>query len=262
MKKYFLLNKLTLLGLAILVAVCALPGCGGDSTPMGPSGGDNNYHFIGSLIKDLNLDIFVMTADLERNDTAITDADISVSGDTLVFNGSYYIRTIYSADHLASGIRSFIVGDTDLYNDTIQAVLPASLTITSILPSVKDPSDLVSVQWTGAAGVEGYIISAVKQGSTYLKTGFSQYVTSLSTSATIRNEAFTINNLSGGDTDPGTYDIFVYAYWGVPDSIMTSALLPVPLPSQLDANIDELKLTGSVGAIVISPAGTVEVIAQ
>jgi len=262
MKKYFLLNKLTLLGLAILVAVCALPGCGGDSTPVGPPGGDNNYHFIGSLIKDLNHNIFVMTADIERNDTAITDADISVSGDTLIFSESYYILTIDSANHFGSGTKSIVIGDSDLFNYTIPAVLPASLTITSILPPVKDPSDLVRVQWTGAAGVEGYIIATVKQDSSYTKKGYSQFVTSQTTSATIENEAFTVNNLSGGDTDPGIYDIFVYAYWGVPDSIMTSALLPVPVPSQLDANIDEQKISGSVGAIVVSLAGTVEVITQ
>ncbi len=262
MKKYFLQKELTLSGLFIIIAIIVFSGCDGDSTPIGPGDDDNEYHFIGSLIKDPGLDIFVMVADIKRNDTSLTEADIVVADDSLIYNGSYYIRTIDSSNHLASGIRSYIVGDSDLFSDTITVVLPANLTITSVLPSIKDPSDLVNVQWTGAAGVEGYIIATVKQDSSYLTMGYSQFVTSQATSVTIENEAFTVNNLSGGDTNPGTYDIFVYAYWGVPDSIMTSTLLPVPIPGQLADNINEQNLSGSVGAVVISPAGSVEVIAE
>lgn len=262
MKKYFLLNKLTLLGAAILLAMCGLPGCGGDSTPIGPGDSDNEYHLISSLIKDLNLDIIVMSADLRRNDTIVTDAVISALNDTLIYNGSYYTRTINSAGHLGSGTLANIFRDSVLFSDTIVSIIPANLAITSVLPPVKDPSDQVNVQWTGASFVEGYIIATVKRDSSYMKMGYSQFVTSQATSATIQNEAFTINNYSGGDTSPGIYDIFVYAYWGVSDSILTSSLLPVPLPWQLAENIDEKKLTGSIGTIVVSQAGSVEVIAE
>lgn len=262
MKKYYFLKELTLSGLSIIVAIIVFFGCGGDSTPVGPDISDNEYHFIGSLIKDLNLDVFVTVADMKRNDTSMTDADIVVADDSLIYNGSYYIRTIDSSNHLASGIRSYIVGDSDLYSDTITVVLPANLTITSILPLVKDPSDQVSVQWTGSIDASGYIIATVKRDSAYTGLGYSQYVTSLVTSITIENEAFTVNNLSGGDTNPGTYDIFVYAYWGVSDSILTSALLPVPLPGQLTENIDKQNISGSVGAVVVSQADSVVVVAE
>ncbi len=262
MKKYYPLKELTLLGLAILLAVCTLPGCGGNSTPIGPGESDNEYQYIGSIIKDLNLDIFVMVADLKRNDTVVTDAVIYATNDTLIYNGSYYTRTFSSSNHYGSGTLKSIFKDSSLFSDTITSVIPANLVITSVLPSIKDPSDLVNVQWTGSAGVDGYIIAAVKRDSSYLKMGYSQYVTSLSPLETIENEAFTINSISGGEPNPGTYDIFVYAYWGVPDSIMTSALLPVPIPGQLDENINEQNLSGSVGVIVVSQAGSVEVIAE
>jgi hypothetical protein len=146
MNKYSLLKELTLLGLVVFVAIIALPGCGGDSTPVGPGDSENDYQFIGSLIKDMNLNKFVMVADIKRNDTTIDDADIIVSGDTLIYNGSYYILTINSSSHLTSGIKSFVLMDSDLLSDTITVVLPANLIITSVLPQRKDPSDLLNVQ--------------------------------------------------------------------------------------------------------------------
>jgi len=262
MRKQIIYKYLIPLVLAISLVIVLLPGCDGNSTPIDPGPGEQIIRFNGVLLKDLGLNASSILANINRNDTNVINGHVVVGEDTITHNGTLYYFSVGPSGDLPGGDTEFDIFDGVSYTDILPATVPGDLSITSVLPQVKDPSDQVTVDWTPAGDASGYVIAAVKRDSAYLGIGYSQYVTSLSTSVSINDSAFTIPNIQGGVTNPGIYYIYVYAYWGILDSVLTSSVLPVPIPGQLDDNIDEKKLSGTVGAVVVSRFGSVEVIAE
>ena len=59
--------------------------------------------------------------------------------------------------------------------------------------------------------------------------------------------------------DTGLFNIYVYAYYGVPDSALTSALLPSYFPFQGADNIDTEFLKGHFGTVTVAAYDTVRV---
>ena len=249
------------LGLLVVLATALIVGCDGPSGPIDPFGEDNVYRFGGVLVKDFNLDTATITASLERNDTLVTDAVIVHWSNTLTLSGDVYVYSVSPVETIPTGVHAISVTDSSRYDDTLVLVVPGPLSISSISPTVKAPSDLVTVTWTGAAGASGYVIAAIKQDSAYLGLGYSQWVTSQTTSIGINDSAF-MDQTGGGETNPGMYDLYVYAYSGSPDSALLSNLLPTPMPSQLDDNIDEKSFSGTISGVVVTTSGSLEVIAE
>jgi hypothetical protein len=87
----------------------------------------------------------------------------------------------------------------------------------------------------------------------------SLYPGTLATAGSIPPEAFGLS--SGGVTpDTGWYYLYVYAYTGVPDSVTTARLLPVPLPSQLADNLTASGFTGHIGTVRVVKRDSVHVV--
>ena len=93
----------------------------------------------------------------------------------------------------------------------------------------------------------------------YTGNGFSAYVTESGTSTFVQADAFRANPTQTLDT--GWYDIYVYGYTGYPDSVLSSKILPVPLPSILPENINQTKFTGRFGSIFVARKTTVQIVA-
>ncbi len=241
-------------------SVAILTGCNGKSGPVDPFGDDNKYRFGGVIIKDYNLNTSSVVASLERNDTLVTGATIEFGANSLAPSGNLYIYIVSPAENLPSDVFAISVQDSSRFADSLAFVIPGRVSIASIAPTVKAPSDLVTITWTGAAGAAGYIIAAVKRDSSYLGLGYSRWVTSQTTSIGISDSAFM--KPAGGETNPGMYDLYVYAYSGAPDSALLSNLLPTPIPSQLDDNVNEESLAGTISGVVASASGTLEVVAE
>ncbi|RKX29740.1 MAG: hypothetical protein DRP47_00920 [Candidatus Zixiibacteriota bacterium] len=250
------------LGLIVAVAIVLIVGCDGSSGPVDPFNNDYEYQLGGVLIKDYNRNAAYALARLERNDTLVIGAVITIDGDTLTPSGSTYFYAVGPADSLPSGAIDVSVKDSSRFHDTLAFTIPGNLSILSVSPPVKGPSDQVSVNWTGAADADGYIVAAVKKDSAYMGLGYSQWVTSQTTSISINDSAFTTTTIQGDEPNPGIYYIYIYAYNGVPDSTLLSALLPTSIPNQLDDNITEKNLNGTIGSIVTTLFGTVEVVAE
>jgi len=248
------------LGLMVAVAVAFAVGCNGPSGPVDPFGEDHEYRFGGVLIKNYDSNSAAVAARLERNDTVVTTASISLGNTPLASTGDIYFYSVSPVESIPVGVLGIYVFDSSRYNDTLALAIPGQVAIQSVAPSVKAPSDPVTVTWSGASGAEGYIIAATKQGSAYLGQGYSQWVTSQTTSTGINDSAFM--KPTGSEADPGMYDIFVYAYWGSPDSALISHLLPTPIPSQLGDNIAEESMAGTISTVIVSASRVVEVVAE
>ncbi|MEA2030941.1 MAG: hypothetical protein U9N55_05020 [candidate division Zixibacteria bacterium] len=242
-----------------IVAIVFLFGCNG---PVSNFDEEYEYQFNGLIVKDYDHDTACVSTRFSRNDTLVIGAIIAIDSDTLAFPDSTYYYYISPADSLSSGSHDILVKDSSRFNDTLEFTVPGSFSISSVLPSVKGPSDIVSVSWTGAANADGYIIAAVKQDSTYMGLGYSQWVTSQTTSTSINDSAFTITTIQGTEPNPGIYSIYVYAYNGVLDSTLLSTLLPTPIPNQLEDNITKKNFNGTIGSIVTTLPNTVNVLAQ
>lgn len=252
-----------------LVAVAALivlleAGCDGTSGPIRPHD-DNAYRVEGVMIKEPNRNVSIAVVNFTRDTVLVDSATVTVGNDTLLLDTLTYPVDVYSlplgpADSLLIGATEVVVQDGSDFLDTLPITVPGNLSITSIVPAIKGPADEVRVSWTGAADASGYVIVAVKQDSVFQKLGYSQYVSTQTTSATINEDAFLRNTLQGPEPNPGIYNIYVYAYSGVPDSSLSARALPVPFPSQLDDNIDVPDMDGHLGTVVVSYFGTVEVL--
>ncbi len=249
---------LIMVGLAVFMAACDSSGPT-DSRPF------SDYEFFGALLKDPNVNTAWATGELTADDTALIAAVIEFGGDTLVFDSvrEHYIVT-FDGDSIIPG--AYLVGmiDPDNFGDTVAVTLPNHFQIEEVFPAnrIKGTADRVQLQWTGSFNAQGYCVAAVKRDSAYMGTGYSRFVTSLTTSATFSDSAFSITTLQGLEPDPGWYYLYVYSYWGSPDSAQTADHLPVPFPNQLGANIDEREVIGHVGAVVVTPFDSVEVIAE
>lgn len=254
LKKYLFLWPLVILLLA--------HGCNERSTNPGLLA---DYQLNGALIVDENLDTAVVVIDLKRNDSIVTDADITFHNDTMIFNALNF-----SIDYVYSLVKSSLTGyllstpkiairDSGYFHDTVTVVVADTFSILTIEPPNRllPGGGSVTVQWSGSSNADGYILAAVLRDSVYTGKGYSAYSTSMSTADNIPTVAFT----DGINTIFGWYYIYVYAYAGSPGYNVTRDILPVPLPGQLTENINVPDLKGCFGSVIIAARDSVQVYA-
>ena len=132
----------------------------------------------------------------------------------------------------------------------------------SLIPNTNGQE--MQLSWTASANSDGYIIAVVLEDSAYTGYGYSQYVTSQTTSATIPPDAFRLPPDTAGvaQLDTGWYNIYVYGFSGRPDSLMSWPMLPVRIPSTLSDNVDEGVLTGRIGSVTVTRRVRTHVVSQ
>ncbi|MBN1212956.1 MAG: hypothetical protein JXA92_10295 [candidate division Zixibacteria bacterium] len=223
------------------------------------------YQLSGALIADRNHDSTIVVIDLVKNDSTLTDADITFDDDSLVYNALnlsvdfVFSLTNTSLTRYLSSSRNIAVRDSSNFHDTVTVNVTDTFSILTIEP----PNRLlpgggpVALSWNGAANADGYILAAVLKDEVYTGQGYSAFSTSLNTADNIPTLAFT----DGINTVFGWYYIYVYAYTGSPDSILAGEFLPTSLPGQLAANINVADLQGRFGSLVVTARDSVYVYA-
>ena len=259
-------NKITVLffGLIIIMTGFLLSGCDGSSDIIDPPT-PYDYTISGALVVDNNTasvinDSTRIAVRLTRNNSALNSADVIIADDTLTYNFIPNCSTLgytFSSNPggtLSAGNYQLNIIDSTLFDQNISLVLPAFPTVSAYNPdstTTYNPNNgVITFEWTSSQTVEGYIIAAVLANDTYSKVGYSAYVTSQGTSDTFPPDAF--SSAGTGNIIPGDYYLYVYGFTGAPDSALSSSLLPVPLPSQLPANLDLQRIGGNIGTVVIS----------
>jgi hypothetical protein len=236
-----------------------------NSTSTGNNGGAA-VTLTATTIADANHDSTKVVADIRRQGTKVTTAVVRFSADTLKFRrAGFPIDSVYSLlklNDLYYGVGKYklTIADGD-YSDSASIRLADSATITNVVPTNRIAQGLrtVTVEWTGADSTDGYIIATAPKDSIYHGYGYSMYSTSLQTAGTIPPDAFSLS--PGPSADTGWYYLYVYAFTGTPDSVLTRKLLPVPLPSQLSDNISGATLSGRIGTVVVIRHDSVHVVA-
>jgi len=254
--------------LAIIALLGVQFGCDGSSSTGGlPE--TNSYRVEGVLVKDINAD--PVSADssriavrVERNDSLLTSARVTLNNDTLVFDrASFVIDSVYSFTTntwalILPGAYGLGVVDASRFGDTVITIVPDTFSISfytndSTIDNTNGQE--IQISWTSAANVEGYALAVVREDSVYTGYGYSQYVTDPGTQTTIPPDAYRLVTDPEGVAvlDTGWYQIFVYGYAGIPDSVLSDPLLPVPMPSSLPGdNIDQGILKGRLGTVVVT----------
>ena len=256
-------QKITVTGLLLtaFLAWIVISGCDGSSTSIIPDD-SNQYRVEGFLVNDVTFASSYLSLNFLRNDTLLPTAEIIFNSDTLLYENDSYIFSDTAKDLLSPQLYSIDFSDGDSFSDGILTLMVDTFRISSINPDTTIPNvggTSVQVEWTSTANVEGYILAVVLQDSAYSGSGYSEYVTSLATQATIPPDAFRMSNPNFPDT--GWYNIYIYGYTGRPDSALSEKNIPVPLPSQLSDNISHEYLKGHMGSITITRKKSIHVVA-
>ena len=245
---------LGLLGASIIIA--ALWGCNGGI--MKP--GDNNalYRLTGLISVDPNISKTKAVADLQVDTLPAVGATVKLDGSTLTFDrAGFSVDSVFSTEwnsiiQFSAGNHTYLASDsTDLSAQAAVATLPGTVAITGVTPPnrISNGNELVKLDWFGGSGATGFVVAAVLRTQAYSGAGYSTYATS-QTATTFPREAFYQSNPNIPDT--GWYYLYVYAFGGSPDSVLSEATLPVRMPSQLADNITSQTLSGHVGGVMIS----------
>ena len=252
---------------AALTLSAVMIGC--NHTPTGLTE-TNQYRVQGVLVQEMNIDYAFATARFWRNDTTLTNASIRLAGVPMAFFAAYqnvdsaYQALISPAASHAGTVAYLRVADASRFADSVLLNIVDTFSITDNFQppnhQVQGTNNYVTMEWTAADSMDGYIVAAVKASRAYTGVGYSAAVTAAGVAGTIPPEAFmdTVANLP----DTGLYNVYVYAYSGAPDVNLANAFLPVPLPAQVADNIERTSLTGRFGAITVSLKDTVRVLAQ
>ncbi len=261
----------------IFVLLLSQYGCNGSSSTVSPPE-RNSYRVEGVLVNDLNAglaitDTSLVAVTLERNDSALSTAQISVGNQSLVFDKPSFVHdSVYSfagntTGLLSTGAYPLGIVDSSLFGDTLTVVLPDTFRVDfytgdSTVPNTNGQE--IQISWTSAVNVEGYVVAVVLEDSAYTGYGWSQYVTSQATETTIPPDAYRLTTDPNGAQvlEPGWYNLYIYGYSGHPDSLLSAPLLPVPLPSRLADNVDENDLVGKLGTVVVTKRVRSEVVSQ
>jgi len=262
-----------------IVALLALQfGCDGSSSTGRPPE-TNSYQVKAVLVKDINADGVVADSTRIavrplRNDTLLTTATVTLNNDTLVFDRpSFAIDSVYSFDSdiralMLPGAYGLGIVDGSDFGDTVITIVPDTFSISfytndSTIDNTNGQE--IQISWTSAANIEGYALAVVLEDSVYTGYGYSQYVTDPGTQTTIPPDAYRLVTDPEGVPvlDTGWYQIFVYGYAGIPDSVLSEPLLPVPFPSVLPGdNVDQGILSGRVGTVVVTKRVRTHVVSQ
>lgn len=260
---------------ALLLLVALVTGCtgGGSRPPAGPGSGDGDYVLHAVTVKDINGlkgDTTMAAADLRRDTVRAGGATVVYGADTLVYNRtSFVIPLVFSLPNNRTGLSlagtyRFDIEDTTDFADTVSVFVADTFSITAISPANRlNPGGAsISIDWDPAVGVDGYMYATIHRDSLGTGRGAADYVVAGGTQVTIPPDVFRLSD--GLNPDTGWYYIFVYGYRGSPDSILASALLPVPLPDQIADNIyrDNGAFIGRIGSVVVSYVDSMRVAVQ
>lgn len=252
----------------ILIALALTNGCDSSGSVRALPQTDT-YRVEAVLVNDVNADaiagdtarVAVLT---ERNDSLFFTATVTFGTDTLrIRENTFAFDSVYSFDFgptslVETGAYALGLVDSSRFGDTLILFVPDTFSIDAYTPDSLIPNtngQEIQISWTASANSDGYIIAVVLEDSAYTGYGYSQYVTSQTTSATIPPDAFRLAPDSAGvaQLDTGWYNIYVYAFSARPDSLMSEPMLPVRVPSTLSDNVDEGELlTGRIGALTVS----------
>lgn len=250
----------------IFILVAIQIGC--DSSGTGSTPVTNNYRVEAVLVNDLNAvsvpgDTARIAAVAERNDSLLTGALVSFGTTTLVFDrATFPIDSVYSfADGPTSLVESGAYGlglvDASRFSDTVSIVVPDTFWIDfytgdSTIPNTNGQE--IQISWAGSANSDGYVVAVVLEDSVYTGFGYSEYVTSQTTQTTIPPDAYRLVTDTAGvaQLDTGWYNIYIYSYSGLPDSVLSDPLLPVPLPSSFGDNLDVENFEGRLGSVSVT----------
>jgi len=258
--------KIFIPGLLLLGAVAVIGSLGCNEGPVNPPATDT-YTIQGALVLDEGRSMATAAATIGRDSSPLQTADLTVGDAVLTFGDiTFPIDSVYSyrADSLTdfpAGSHDLVLVDSSLLVDSLLVTAPDTFSMTIALPANRIilGTGNATLDWTGAAGTETYVLATVKADQTYSGLGYSTYSLT-GTGGTIPGDAFLIPGTPNPDT--GLYNCYVYAVWGSPDSALCNPFLPVPLPAQQSDNIGEPDLTGHFGAIMVSLADTVRVVVQ
>ncbi len=262
-------NRIAILAglLGLLAALWLFAGC--NSFPDGGTTKETfDYRLTGALVKEMNLDSTRIVTDLERNQAKRGLSEIVFGTDTLTFDDpAFFIDSVYSfavSPAVAYGLDTIplAIVDSTVLDDSLIVNVPDTISINEIAPAnhLVTGNGSVTLGFSASPDVIGYVVAAVLSGSEYTGAGWSEYTESFANSGTITPDAFL--GPDGLNPVEGLYNVYVYAFNGAPDSVLTSRLLPVPLPTQLVDNIDHPVFTGHFGAIVVALKDTVRVQSQ
>lgn len=258
-------QQLPALGCLLLLAAAIWWGC--NSAPTSTTF-PAEYRIDGTAIIDLNVDSTRIVFLAAKNDTVTATATMSLNGTPLQFTvAGYGLDSIFtqitgSAFTYPRGSYLFVFANGGDFVDTFLFTIPDSLTDSVVSPGNRLilGNGSASLDWSVAFDADGYVMAAVKQDSAYAGTGFSTTSGIVGTEGTIPPDAFLSDD--GFAPDTGLYNIYVYAYRGRPDSVLTSLLLPVPLPFQSADNIATNQVAGRVGSVIVAKMDTVRVALQ
>ncbi len=225
-----------------------------------------SYLVAGSVVADANLSSTKIVADFTKNHAKVPTGIVRFSADTLIFRRpGFSIDSVFSlakANFLYYGVGrdKVYLQDSSLFTDSASVRMSDSFSIIDVVPVNRQAQGLrsVSLQWSGADSAEGYVMATALKDSLYRGYGFSIYATSMNPAGTLPPNAFNLTTHITPDT--GWYYLYVYAYTGVPDSALTSRLLPVPFPSQLADNIAVTNLAGHFGTVRVVLHDSVHVV--
>jgi hypothetical protein len=251
---------------ATLTIVGLLLGCNGGIVR--PDGGDTAYKVGGVMAVDHNVNKTTGAAAFINDTLIVSTGTVKFSGAALAFNNAQFaLDSVYaaiwnSAAQFASGNHTFSVADsTSLSQQSVATSLAGSLGITGVTPPsrISNGNDLVKLSWFGGTGASGFVIAAVLRAQAYTGAGYSIYATS-QTSETFPREAFYQTSPTTPDT--GWYYLYVYAYNGSPDKVLSRYTLPVSMPTQLADNIALRDLSGHFGTVRVALRDSVHVVLQ
>ncbi len=250
------LKKIEIGLILTVVALLAILACNGD--PLNSSR-LHNYRLDGVVIVDHNSQERISTAHLWRNDSLFTEAALFSDTTLLPYMSNMYYGTNSSASSLLGGDFNFAIIDSS-NSFELTVTMPDTFAILTVEPPNRQLQGAgpVTISWSPSVNTDGYIIAAVKATAAYSGSGYSGYPADGGTAGTIPTTAFMIPGTPNPDT--GLYNIYVYSVAGAPDSALAWNLLPTPLPTQIEDNIDLSKLTGRIGSVQVLRRDTVRVV--
>jgi len=215
------------------------------------------YNIQGAVVRNIDNDSTVVTVTIKKSDTLASSLTLLLGTDTLKYSSGVYKKSYNSDTALTSGTHEIKLIDGD-YADSISFTIPSDVDISNVsLPDTRiDPGGLsVPFEWTIASGSIGYAYGVIMFDSTYISSGFYQFVTTGATQTSIPPDAFRLS----GHLDTGWYRVYVYAYSGVP---IGGQNLPTGFPQGLTLNLSQESISGSFGAIVVSRPDSIQVVIE
>ena len=223
---------------------------------------DNKYRLDGLLVCNMNSYSCRSEIIFQRNDSNLTTALLGIGEDSFSYKDDIYRLEALPATDFPAGVYDLEIEDPLGYTNSITVTVADtfSIELTDLTDRLNPGGALVTLTWTGSTGADGYLITAVPRYMTYSGQGFSSWASKEARDGTIPPEAFRWNNNYNLDT--GWYYVHVCAYTGRPDSALSEGLLPVPLPEQLEDNIQQETFTGRFGTMVVALRDSVHVVTQ